>query len=176
MNLLFLLLILTIVSIVSYFISKSGKRKKGKLLQNEKKRLDALPLFSLNLENIKVNGIHWQEENAVDVYNNELKKDNIFLTLIRNKYSLKNKLHKYKTTDKFSSTIIIPVTYKNKKDSITFKIPMEHTIIRMELMIKKETSVYFEKNDSSQYRYIFDFNFLENQEINFLYAPFLPEN
>ncbi len=135
-----------------------------------KKALVGLETFQLDLDTIKIDGFNWNENVPVDIYNKELDPNDPFLyrTFEHDAFRFKGKFHKNKEVLKFYSRLYIPINYKGEEKTYEFNLPIEHTKIRMQFYIQKQTTVYFDEFEGRRI-FLLDFNFMENEETSFIH-------
>jgi len=162
--------IIIIILIIVFVISLYTKYENRKKLKGLNEYLKTLEKFEIDLDTIKVDGFHWQENIPVDVYDNELKpyNDNFY----GRRHNLKGKFHKQKNLTKFKTKLYITVNHLNSEYHYTTSLPTEHTNIRMKFYTQKKTNVYIgktENEDSNGICFLFDFRFIKNSR-NYLFS------
>ncbi len=152
---------------------------KIKVSNNIKKRndyLNTLDRFEIQLDSIKIDGFHWQENIPVDVYDNELDPNSSSFYGGANYFSVKNKFHKNKVTTKFKTKIYITLNYRDSDFEFNLNLPIEHTNVRMKFYMKKKMIIYVDKIEddysTENFRFLFDFRFLNTEGISIVSTNF----
>ncbi len=167
MELIFFAIVLLVFSII-YFYSKKEESNNLKKRDDYLNRLDR---FEIQLDSIKIDGLHWQENIPVDVYDNELDPNSSsFYGGANSSFSVKNKFHKNKVTTKFKTKIYITLNYRDSDFEFNLNLPIEHTNVRMKFYMKKKMIIYVDKIEddysAESFRFLFDFRFLNTEGIS----------
>lgn len=164
------LIISAIIFLIVYLIGLSTKTNNKKSLKKFKAYLKTLDSFELDLDTIKVDGFNWSETVPVNIYDTELNPNSDTFYQRSDYGSYSDKYHKDKRTTKFSTKIIIPLSYNNTSLKYQDTLPIENTIIKMKFYMHKKCTVYIENIDETKekYNFIIDFNILDIEGISYI--------
>lgn len=169
-----LFLIITFYLIIKKFYFKKRNKEKINSLY---KHLKTLHKFEISLEDsIKTNGFYWQESIPVDIYDNKLDPKDPFLYGQALSPVLSEKFHKNKTITNFKTKLDIDISYLDSQYKFHINLPIEETIIRMNLYTRKKMEVYVQKeadeNNNILFIFFFDFTFLNDEKPLIVSHPF----
>ncbi|WP_075342401.1 hypothetical protein [Tenacibaculum agarivorans] len=159
------LLILFLVKKVSAQIKQRKLYKLESLIREEECQ-------EIDLEDIIVEGFHYSEHVAVDVYDNKI--DDKKYTDYSNPYQLSNKFHKDKEITKFYSTLKLDFNFEEKSYKLSGKIPLDEVTLRMSFLQQKRGKIFIEKEQiqksATKTKKIFylDLEFLDHESVRFL--------
>lgn len=154
-------IILIIVKITGAYQVKSNRKHRTNLLSK-------LKSFPIVLDTIKIDGLHWTENRAVDVYDNELypNQSSSYIEPATNDY------HKQKDIIKFKSNLIIPITYMGQTYNFKTTLPLEHTIVRMKFYVKKTMPIYIVNATPDSVQFLIDLTFMDIPMLSVKTTPY----
>lgn len=168
-------ILMFILGIIFFFNKVNTKYNAIGSLSKRNELLKELPKIKIPLEDIKVNGLHWQQNMPVDIYNNEVDSNDPNFYGLSDFSSFNGTFYKDKSSTKFISKLYIEIPYLNAKYKFQITIPVDHTIVNMEFFIKKSMTVSVEEfNDKEmkKVRFWLDFRFLEDLNKSFIASDF----
>lgn len=168
------LIIIFYLTIKKLYLKTIYKEKKDSLYKHLKK----LPKIEISLEDsIKTNGFYWQESIPVDISDNKLDPKDPFLYGQALSPVLSEKFHKNKTFTNFKTKLYISIPYLDSQYKFNINLPIEETIIRMNLYTKKKMDIYvqegIDENNNILFIFLFDFTFLDDAIPLIVSHPFL---
>ncbi|WP_064966700.1 hypothetical protein [Tenacibaculum ovolyticum] len=167
-------IIIVYLAIKKFYLKPRNKEKTDSFYKDLKK----LHKFEISLEDsIKTNGFYWQESIPVDISDNKLDPKDPFLYGEALSPVLSEKFHKNKTFTNFKTKLYISIPYLDSQYKFNINLPIEETIIRMNLYTKKKMEVYVEErideNNDICFIFFFDFTFLDDDIPLIVSHPFL---
>ncbi|WP_148638337.1 hypothetical protein [Olleya sp. ITB9] len=153
-------LILFIIEIVNKFQSKKANKKRLQLFKRFKQ-------VTLVLDHIKIDGLHWQENRPVDIYDNQLDPNGSKF----NKQAHLGGYHKQKNLTKFKSTLQIPIHYLGQEYTYNTQLPVEHTILRMKFYQQKTLPIYIYPSSPTTVEFALDFTCLNLPNVGLMTTP-----
>lgn len=140
--------LIVVVFIIYKLFSKAEKRNTARKLTHFLKNQES---FTIDFDQVNVEGFMFRENVEVDLYDRELSSYNDEIYLSIEPFDFKGKYHKNKNVSKFSSQLTTTFNYRGSEYKyIVSGLPINEITFRMRIYQQKHLTIYVFKDNGAQ--------------------------
>ena len=140
--------IIVVVFVIYKLFSKTEKRNAARKLTHFLKNQES---FTIDFDQVNVEGFMFRENVEVDLYDKELSSYNDELYLSIEPFDFKGKYHKNKDVSKFSSQLTTTFNYRDSDYKyIITGLPINEITFRMRIYQQKHLTIYVFKDNGAR--------------------------